>query len=289
MSQLTAIRLLDADEPAGPLLEAVLDLAEGKPNQAIYQVKPASFRQVPNAPFAYWVSNDIRKLFATHLPLENERLSAKVGLQSGDNFRFVRTNWEVYSSTIDKTWYPLAKGGGFSPFYADLHLLANWANGGIELHNFCDSEGKTIGVLRNTKFYFLPGLTWTHRTSSRISFRTLQKGCVFDQKGPSILMNNGSTSEMMQLLGCVSSSIFLSLVEFLVGAADAAARSYDCGIINKIPLPDLKKTETIADRATSAWSTKRSTDTGNQTSHAFYAPALSPGQFGSRNKKATTA
>jgi hypothetical protein len=41
--------------------------------------------------------------------------------------------------------------------------------------------------------------------------------------------------------------------------------------------------------AQSAWSTKRSTDTANQTSHAFYAPALSPGQFGSRNKKATTA
>ena len=67
MSQLTAIRLLDADEPAAPLLKAVQDLATGHPNESTYQVNPTSFRQVPNAPFAYWVSDNIRHIF-TKMP-----------------------------------------------------------------------------------------------------------------------------------------------------------------------------------------------------------------------------
>ena len=74
------------------------------------------------------------------------------------------------------------------------------------------------------------------------------------------------------------------------GLADAGRKNYEVGIINRLPFPllDEGSKTTLGDSAQSAWSLKRSTDTANQTSHAFYAPALSPGQFGSLNKKATT-
>ena len=89
-------------------------------------------------------------------------------------------------------------------------------------------------------------------------------------------MCDDRAQEMLEVLGCASSAPFQSLVELLVGAADAAARSYDCGIINKIPLPQSKKLEALSSHTISAWSKMRSPDTTEQTSHAFYAPALAP-------------
>ena len=133
MSQLTAIRLLDADEPAGPLLEAVRDLAEGRFNKATYQVEPDSFRQVSNAPFAYWVSDHIRRIFTELGAFEGNGRSVKVGLQTSDDERFVRTAWEIPGDKSSKTWFPFAKGGSFSPFYEDTHLNVKWALDGAEI------------------------------------------------------------------------------------------------------------------------------------------------------------
>ena len=88
-------RLLDAKDPAQPLADAMQALAQGAATQDTYTVDPVSFRHVPNAPFAYWVSDTIRKLFTTLPPFENEERTAKVGLQTSDDFRFVRTAWET--------------------------------------------------------------------------------------------------------------------------------------------------------------------------------------------------
>ena len=51
-------RLLDSDDPAEPLAQAVAKVCEGENPPSVYSVNPTSFRQVPNAPFAYWVSED---------------------------------------------------------------------------------------------------------------------------------------------------------------------------------------------------------------------------------------
>ena len=61
-------RLLDAKDPAQPLADAVHALAQGAATQDTYAVDPASFRHIPSAPFAYWVSDRFRSLFA-RLPL----------------------------------------------------------------------------------------------------------------------------------------------------------------------------------------------------------------------------
>lgn len=282
MSQLTAIRLLDADEPAGPLLEAVRGLAEGQPNPATYQVKADSFRQVPNAPFAYWVSENIRRIF-TELPaFESDERTAKQGLATADDFRFVRTAWETPNNKSIQTWYPFAKGGSYSVFFADIHLKLNWREGGTELKTFGGS------VIRNPNFYFRLGMTWTNSTTRELSVRALPLGCIFGHMGPSAFTNE---EDSMALLAWIHSRTTALLIKLQLGLAAAGRKHYEVGIIQRLPFPrlDEQSTKALGACAHSAWSIKRSTDTANQTSHAFYAPALSPGQFGSRRKESTPA
>lgn len=293
MSQLTAIRLLDADEPAGPLLKAVRDLSEGRFNKATYQVEPDSFRQVPNAPFAYWVNERIRQLFII-FPLfqdSKSRVACITNQVSNDN-RYYRCSWEPPSNQIGQNrWVPLAKGGAYSPYYTDIHLLVDWDNEIGSYKGFVGTTHRPLTRPASVDYFFRPGLTWSRRTSSCISMRILPADCIFANLGPALFTKDSNPLDLLSVLSISNSQIFIALIELQLGAADAAARAYEVGIIQRTPIPKLssKFENSSSSLATSAWSTKRSTDTANQTSHAFYAPALSPGQFGSRNKKATTA
>ncbi|MDA7756966.1 BREX-1 system adenine-specific DNA-methyltransferase PglX [Opitutales bacterium] len=264
-------RLLDSDDPAEPLAQAVAKVCEGENPPDVYSVNPTSFRKVPNAPFAYWVSERIRNLFSELPQFEGDERTAKQGLASGDDFRFVRTTWETPSNYQIKSWFPFAKGGSYSPFYADVYLSVNWGKDGTELDTFTGS------VIRNADFYFRPGLTWPRRTTSGMSMRIMPQNCVFADKGPAAFFDMGN-SDAWAFLSLIQAQAFQALVALQLAAGDAAARSYEVGVIQRTVIPPLdeKSSANLSTFAHSAWSTKRSTDTANQTSHAFYAPALTP-------------
>jgi len=273
MRQLTAIRLLDAEEPSQPLLKAVQDLATGQPNESTYQVNPASFRQVPNAPFSYWVSKKIRRLFKELPPFEGDRRTAKQGLATADDFRFVRIGWETPYRDRNQTWFDFAKGGSYSPFYADIFLKVNWEDDGKELTSFSGS------VIRNSDFYFRPGLTWPLRTHAFCP-QVLPAGCIFSARGYSII---ASVTELPFILGLTSSKTFDFLFKVTLGRFGHP--EFVVGVLQKLPFAEEKTSiASPAKLGQSAWSLKCKTDTANLTSHAFYAPALSPGQFDSRRK-----
>ena len=160
------------------------------------------------------------------------------------------------------------KGGEFSRFYSDIHLLIDWQDNG----NFI----RTFGNLRNLNFFFRPGLTWSRRTTSRLSMRVLPRNCIFADKGPAIFICDDDYQSLLALLAVVNSAVFQLFVEIQLAAADAAARSYEVGIIQRTPVPDLTSEyiTTLATLARRAWSLKRNLDTVTQTSHAFNLPGL---------------
>jgi hypothetical protein len=154
------IRLLAFGDKESGLKSAVESIGSGHAQPGLtWTAEPCSFRQVPGAPFAYWIDERLRHLFSEHPTLEAESRSVRVGLQTSDDFRFVRTWWEVPASTIldasngpnwttgleafqrwcrersfqRKRWAFFAKGGEYSPFYSDLHLVVNWERGGEEI------------------------------------------------------------------------------------------------------------------------------------------------------------
>lgn len=306
-------RLLPYEDKAAALAEAVAAVREGRTlNPVIHAVDPASFRQVPGSPFAYWVSERLRRLFTDLPPFEGEGQTIRVGLQTSDDFRFVRAWWEVAPEKVlgspgagvqamgsesagqteeqeqlpeffrnqtfeGKCWAPFAKGGAYSPYYTDLHLVVNWKQDGEEIKSWVVLNLSDTGTthwsrrVANSEYYFLPGLTWSSRTTSGISFRNLPAGSVFAHKGPAAFV-----TERTSWLGLLQSSSFKTLISLQLAAADAAARSYEVGLIQRTPVPSIAGSdgERLGELAQSAIGLKRLLDTANETSHVFVLPAL---------------
>ena len=274
------IRLLTEKDKAVGLSATCSSLRQGNSDQRCFEVNPDSFREVPGAPFAYWVSEAVRGTFQRLPAFESDGRTVRQGLATADDFRFVRASWEIPQTGLGIKWFGFAKGGAFSPFYADVHLVVNWWKGGSEIkEGICQRypylNGNPDYVAKNTDFYLRPGLTWPRRTTSGLSMRIMPADCIFADKGPAAFVVDDSPDELLVLLSTTSSAAFQSLVELQLAAADAAARSYEVGVIKRTPVPALsaKRKNELAAFSRRAWSLKRTLDTIEETSHAFLLPA----------------
>lgn len=277
------LRVLEAavDDKPAELLRAITALYDlGKRNEsfqhAVFEREPMEFSAVPRSPFAYWVSRETTSLF-THLPplqAADGTRRACAGAVTNANDRFVRLSWE---QSRGMRWVPFAKGGAFSKFYSDVYLLLNWAADGKELKTFVTEFRSSHGwsahwaaELHNASTYFRPGLTWPLRTLSGLGMRALPPGSIFGHKGPAIVVSGDSSAHLLSLLAITASKPFAYLVDLHMTAA-----SYEVGVIQRTPVPDLTEADTsaLAQLARRAWSLKRTLDTTHETSHAFLLPS----------------
>ena len=313
MTETLFLRLLAADDKDTALKREIATLRGDQPLATIshtpltFSVNPQSFRQVPGSPFAYWVSEKIRRLFVELPPFENEDRTVKVGLQTSDDFRFVRLWWEVpvnrlcppdahpeqrdgaYCVLGNYQWFPFAKGGEYSPYYADLHLVVNWQTDGEEMKTWAGSlynNSHWSRIIKNVELFFRPGLTFPSRTTSKISFRILPGGSIFAHKGCAVFT---VSRDLTMFLSLMQSNAFESLIVLRMGAADAAARAYEVGIIQVIPIPDLSESNIIGlirNFSLNCINLKRELDNANEISHIFYLPALLQTSGDTLNKRA---
>src|SRR5216683_4398224 len=177
------IRLLNNADKANALREISSLVAAGTACEKVYVVDPAAFSQIPGAPFAYWVSEDVRGLFSSLPPFENGDRMARTGLQSSDDFRFLRAKWETLPH--GNKWAPFAKGGTHSPFYADIYMRVNWGDDGEEIKAWAGSlyqGGHWSRNIRNTDLYFRAGIFQTLR-AARLAPHITPKGCIFSDNG----------------------------------------------------------------------------------------------------------
>jgi len=227
-------------------------------------IKISSFSQIPSSPFSYWVSNSIRHKFLEIPPFEGNLGIVRKGLDTGDDFQFLRLSWEVSPDKINTVsqnfygndndyipkilqeqsekglkWSLISKGGQYSPFYSDIHLVINWEKNGWGLKNFYDENGKLRSYIRGEDHYFSPGLTWSRRTTSRLSFRILPQGVIFSDVGSIAIISDFSS--VYSYLGVFLSNAYYGLIKLSLGADDAAAKQYDVGNIQRMPVPEITK------------------------------------------------
>ena len=270
----TFLRLLSDKEKATYLLASATAHRTGESDAKVFQVEPESFRAVPGAPFAYWVSEDIRGLFESLPPVESEYRTTKQGLATADDFRFVQVWWEG----AHNGWFGFAKGGAFSPFYSDVYLQVNWSGNGAQIKNNLNEKGgirSNVWMLRDTanNFFGRPGLTWPLRTNG-LSFRVMPQGCIFGHKGPAVFVSDDAPDTLLALSSLVNSRAFGLLVSVQLARTELA-QSFEVGLIQQTPLPDLSADEkkALSSLARRAWSLRRNLDTVEETSHAFVLPA----------------
>lgn len=128
--------------------------------------------------------------------------------------------------------------------------------------------------LHGSEHYFRPGLTWPRRTGG-LSFRALPAGCIFGDKGPAAFVAGDVPQDILALSAMLNSRAFAYLVGIQLARTELA-QSYEVGLIQRTPVPDLTPDGAVALAALArrAWSLKRALDTVTETSHAFVLPAL---------------
>lgn len=182
-----------------------------------YSTNQDNFKKIPGMPIAYWASKSLIESFEKGKPIL-DLVEPKVGLQTGDNDRFLRLWWEVDINKIKfdaktledakksrKKWFPYNKGGSFRRWYGNYDYIVNWENDGQEIRNFVDHKGKLRSVTRNPNYYFKESITWSDVTSGAFSMRYRPSGSIFDSTGHSAFTEN--KSDQLYLLGLLNSPI----------------------------------------------------------------------------------
>ena len=196
-----------------------------------------SFKKIPGAPVAYWVSPIIRKLFNK----KQDLFIARSGITTGDNDFFLKFWWEVKNINIylkhDKntnrtTWYFHNKGGDFRKWYGNIELVIRYDEQSIKLME------KRPGFRHDGRdFFFMESGTWGKTTNGLISLRYSNDQNTFNTGGCCLFTE--TTEKLLYAIALLNSNVMREILAFL-----CPTLSYTVGDILKIPVVYRNTTET---------------------------------------------
>lgn len=229
------------------------------------------FSSIPNQSFSYDLAEDLWALFHLNSSLEPNAGIARQGLGISDSWRWFRLRNEVLPDKIANAYYPLANGGGFSPFFRNLDLLIYWENDGRDIKVVeGDLYGSWSRTVKNVSHYFKRGISFPKRTDF-LNAHILPDNCIFSQEGLCFFSQEKKTSEWF-LVGLFNSRLYQYLINSYCGQHKSV------GYIKKLPfVPTRDKVqefiEIIEHLSIEAFNIKRSFSTICTNSVFFIAPA----------------
>ena len=214
--------------------------AAGKPvsfpakGAKLYRRGVETFKQVPGAPIAYWLSDAAVKNMAS-LPSLSNFAQPKQGMVTRDNKRFMRSWWEIELIDFDDAiqshkealeskakWLPCTSGGQFRKWFGNNEDVIFWEHDGAELIEFSGPH------IKNRQFYFLPAVTWSSISSGAFSTRYVSSGYLPEHAG-NCLYTNESMLALIQ--GIANSSIALFFMSLL-----SPSLNFNVGDVARIPI-----------------------------------------------------
>jgi type II restriction/modification system DNA methylase subunit YeeA len=170
------------------------------------------FARIRRAPLAYWVSDNVRSVFAEN-PCIGDISNPSVGLQPGDTAAFVRFWHEVdYSRTQlphlrnatvaneSVRWYLFNKGGEYRKWFGNTDYLVDWENNGSRLRQCPGSRPQ------GRENYFKEGATWSAISSGILACRLQPFGTIYSNAGMAAF---GTAEEIRLILGLLNSPVGL--------------------------------------------------------------------------------
>lgn len=207
-----------------------------------FSARPHTLLALPGARLAYWLSPAMTRAFTVGKPL-GEVAEPKVGLQTGDNSRFLRQWFEVSRSRTcfdadsretaaasNAKWFPHLKGGEFRKWWGNHDYVVNWENDGTEVQNFRDTNGKQRSRPQNIDSYFKPAISWSRISSGEPSFRVASEGFVPNDVAPVIPTPEADAHRVLSFL---NSSCAHGILKSL-----APTVHFEVGQVSELPLID---------------------------------------------------
>ena len=197
------------------------------------------FSKIPGCSVAYWFSDNVIKLFL-NLSLGKIGRIAQ-GLITGSTERFTRLWFEIARNKfivnasdenelqeLGGKWAPYNKGGEYRKWYGNNDFVVNWENKGYEIKNFTDDKGKLRSRPQGSDFYFLPVITWTKISSSKVAFRIKEKGTISSEAGMTISVSESLREYILGFLNC-------NVAQYILNALSPTL-NYELGDIAKLPV-----------------------------------------------------
>ena len=281
---LVCIRALSEQDKGAALSSAIHNSSD--PRKFISD--PSQFARLPGSTFSYWARPQLVDAFENLPKLADAGFEAWVGLQTNQDFRWLRLWWEineVASSELnhqndERCWLPFAKGGEFAPVYCDVPLVVFWGQDGRLIKIWKKEQFRQGFITENNSQcwnetqYKRPGLTWPRRTNG-LSFRVMPAGCIFGDKGPAVLSVRNDKDDLLSILALLNSAVFLQMVGLML-ARVSLAQSFEVGIVRAVPIPEFKPSirRHLHGSISQIYRILRMNDATNSTSHAFVAPCI---------------
>ena len=177
----------------------------------------SDFSKIPSSPMAYNANQDIIEIFKKEKL--DKFLEPKSGIMTGNDAYFVKFWYEVDFNKIgfncysyedmlkyNYKWYPLTRGGNYRKWYGNLEHVVNLENDAYEIKN----SGNNFR-LRDSKYYFKEGLTWTMITTKNLSIRYVPEGILFGNGGPTCFVNE----HLYYFMALLNSAIVNEMISFM--------------------------------------------------------------------------
>ena len=173
-----------------------------------YTARQSNFSKIPGSPVAYWISEQLLSAFESS-PILSKLCEPKVGLQSGNSEKYFRLwqeiSFEEISFHADKSykWFPCVKGGEARKWFGNNMSIVDWNDDGAGI------KSEPSAVIRNPRYYFHFGLTWTKITST-FALRYFPANMILSDSSVYMFPQNWE-----YVLGCLNSKIASLVVELL--------------------------------------------------------------------------
>lgn len=237
-----------------------------------YTANQDDFAKIPGSPVAYWVSSAVLSAFNENRFLK-DIVTASVGIQTGDNDKFIHLWWEVHDSDIylkaasvqdsfqKKKWFPYNKGGEFRKWYGNDASVIDWRNDGENIKNNSLRTGHHYQQYAD-ELKFKPLITWSRISTGDPAFRIKENGYLSDMAGFSMYSERVN---LVDLIAFCNSSVAKAFLNFL-----APTLNFMIGPVTSIPLkPFENQTNAIRENAISAISTSKGDWDSFETSWDF--------------------
>ena len=127
-------RVNKADNKGETLRYDVQCFREGSKTNSLYEIDQDVFLLIDGCPMPYWLGPGILGHLTSDETIYPTNADIRLGAVTSNNEQFLRLRWEVNPTRINSNhWATYAKGGDYSKFYGDIHLLIDWRGDGAHI------------------------------------------------------------------------------------------------------------------------------------------------------------
>lgn len=250
------IRALVEKNKEKKLIEACKKINSAEPDGSIFYTNQLAFSTLPSTPMCYWVKDKTINSISKFNTLEEDMASVRVGLQTGDDFRFLRLFWEApigslykgFSSSTDedinhsrheqesyKRWAFYTKTDEAEAWYSPINLVVDWLRDGEQLKANVIHKGYSPSKwVQSENMYFKPGFSYMLRSSRLVPY-IVPKGCIPTAGRSQVFPKQGHEIEVLSLC---ASNLGSAIARF--SGEKFGWPKFQAGMVQKLPYIKLK-------------------------------------------------